>query len=103
MASYIIRYFRKIKGYYQKNGFLWFCRHIFANLVHYKKWVILETEIDENHFKTEAKIPVNIRLLTESQEDIAGVTELHRADDHTRPVEMIEDFIKRVLLPVINA
>lgn len=51
------------------------CRHIITNLVHHNKWVIFEGEITENHHAVEAKIPVNIRLLLNTEADVDKLSE----------------------------
>lgn len=66
---------QKFIHYYRSKGFFWLCRHIVANLIHYRKWVVIETIIHENIEKVEAKIPVTIRLLSRSKEDIKRLTE----------------------------
>ena len=98
MTFYIIKYVRKFNHYYRKHGFFWLCRHISTNLVHYRKLIIIETVIKENYEKIEARITVNIRLLSESEKDIEGLMELHQIDDDVSTPEMIKNLIKERLV-----
>ena len=100
MTPPIISQFRKIKDYYQENGFLWVCRHILTNMVHYNRLVIFETVMSEILEDNKAKIPVNIRALSKSEEDIDRLTEFWPEDTYvpkysTRP--MIRNIISQRL------
>lgn len=70
-----VSWVRKFHYYYKNKGFFWLCRHIVKNLVNYRKWVVIETRIHKDIEKVEAKIPVTIRLLSRSEEDIRRLTE----------------------------
>lgn len=72
--SFITGQVRKFSNYYKKNGFFWLCRHIFTNLFHYSKWAVFETEMYENYEILKAKIPVTVRPLSKSEEDIDRMT-----------------------------
>lgn len=73
-----MRFFKwlaKFVVYYRQHGFFWLCRHIFTNLAHFNKLVILETEIKPGYEQIEANIPVNIRVLANTEEDINRLTD----------------------------
>ena len=96
MISYIVNQLRKLNNYYKKSGFCWVCRHIITNLVHYKKMVIFETDIYENSESKKSKIPVNIRMLSNTEEDINRLSEFWPTDTYAPPFstpQMIRDLI----------
>ena len=96
----LFTWLRKFGTYYRKHGFLWLCRHIITNLVNYNRLVILESEIHPDHEIIEAKIPVNIRLLSKSEEDIKRLTNSWPDDEYVPPFstpQMIKDVITKRL------
>ena len=91
---------QKIRYYYRKKGFFWVCRHVLTNTIHYQKLLIFESKIDENHHKAEANIPINIRFISESEEDINELTQFWPPNDYAPPFstpEMINNLIKERL------
>jgi hypothetical protein len=71
-----------------------------TNLVNYQKFVIFETDIYENSESRESKIPINIRVLENTEEDINKLTEFWPSDTYGSPFstpEMIKSSIKERL------
>lgn len=96
----IYTFLSKYSNYYRKNGFFWLCRHIITHLICNDIWVILESEIDGKPEMVKARIPVNIRLLSRSEEDINNLTEFWITEYFIRPAstpEMIKNRIKEFL------
>jgi RimJ/RimL family protein N-acetyltransferase len=71
---------RRLSIYYEKQGLWGLFKHIFTNLVHYNKWIIFEGDVSAEHVVAEAKIPVTIRLVSQSEEDIDKLAELWPED-----------------------
>lgn len=86
--------------YYKKHGIIWLCRHIITNVFNYRKWVIFTVEINKNHETVVVIIPINIRLLTRSEDDINRLTEFWPRDTYGPPFStpaMIKNKIKELL------
>jgi RimJ/RimL family protein N-acetyltransferase len=94
-----VRFFRwlsKFVDYYRQHGFRWLCRHIAMHLVHFNRLVILESEVHPNYERVEAKIPVNIRVLSSTKDDIDRLTEFWPANLYVPPFstrQIIRDVI----------
>lgn len=100
MESHLVNQIHKFTDYYRKNGFLWVCRHIITNLLHFNKLYVFETEIDKNHQIVKAEIPIHIRFLTKSDDDIDRLTKFWPPEHYAPPFstpEMINTLIKQRL------
>jgi hypothetical protein len=75
VISKLVNKFRKLFVYYKTAGFLEFCRYIAANSFFFQKFAIFEKNISEPFQDVQAKIPVNIRLISRSEEDINRLVE----------------------------
>lgn len=98
--TYINNQLRKLGNYYKRYGFFWVCRHIITNLFYYKKMVIFETDVYEDSVIREAKIPINIRILENTEEDINKLAEFWPSDTYGSPLDtpaMIKNNIKERL------
>lgn len=88
---------RKFGTYYRTNGLLWLCRHIITNLVHYNKLVIFETDVHEPSEFVKAKIPVNVRTLSRSEEDIDRLTKFWPMDTYV-PKSSTRQMIRNLII-----
>jgi hypothetical protein len=96
VISYILNQVHKFSNYYKKHGYFWVCRHSITNLFHYNGVYIFETAINENHAVVKAKIPVSIRLLTRSKEDINQLTEFWPSDTYILPEGTLDDIREHI-------
>lgn len=75
MISKFIRKAGKLRDYYKEKGFGEFCRHICVDSIRYDKMVFFERDLSKLLEEVHARIPIKIRLLSQSEKDISRLTE----------------------------
>lgn len=76
MTSNLARKVRILRDYYRENGFLKFCRYALVNsLFIYQKYTVFERDLSEPIEEAQAKIPINVRLLSRNGYDIDRLVE----------------------------
>ena len=64
-----------LANYYKNEGFLRLCKYIFTHLFVYERYLIFERDLSEPIEEKQAKIPINIRMLSKSDDDINRLAE----------------------------
>lgn len=70
MISIIKNQWRKFIHYYKQQGFMWSVYHMISDAINYQKWLIVAMEVYDIKEDVLTKIPVSIRFLSKSEDDI---------------------------------
>lgn len=96
MISRIKNKIIKLVGYYKKGGLIKLCKYVFPNLVVFNKFAVFEFDVTSFTGKETPRIPVDIRLLTNSEADINKITEFWPAA-YTHPYHSPQDTRNKII------
>lgn len=101
MNSKFTRKIRLLRDYYKAKGLTELCRFIIAWSIHYNKYYIHERDLSKPINMVQARIPVKIRLLSRSEDDINRLTEFW-PDDYA-PLINTPQNIREIIVSRLSA